>query len=61
MQPTASPYMSRREAAQYLNVSEKWMTWQGRAAAIPFYKFGGKCQYLRSDLDHWARQQRVTR
>lgn len=57
---TESPYLDRQQAAQYLNVSPSWLAQHGRQA-VPHYKFGGKCQYRRDELDNWVRQQRVAR
>lgn len=56
---TPSPYMTRKQVAAYLNVSEKWLAQSGRAIGPRFYKFGGHCRYLFSDVTSWARQQRV--
>ncbi|MCG2624702.1 helix-turn-helix domain-containing protein [Arthrobacter sp. I2-34] len=53
-------YISRKDAAKYLGMSEKWLAQTGRYL-VPHYKFGGSCQYKLSDLDNWARQQRVMR
>lgn len=54
-----SPYLTRREAAAYLNVSEKWLAQSGRRQGPTFYKFGASCRYLLADVMDWARQQRV--
>lgn len=55
-----SPYMTRKQAAAYLNVTEKWLA-ENKASGPRFYKFGSRCRYLRDDVLNWARQQRVTR
>lgn len=57
---SASPYLTRRQAAAYLNVSEKWLAQSGRAIGPRFHKFGSQCRYLRDDVINWARQQRAT-
>ncbi|MGX5716843.1 helix-turn-helix domain-containing protein [Arthrobacter sp. MAHUQ-56] len=58
---SASPYLTRKQTAAYLNVSEKWLAQSGRAVGPRFHKFGSQCRYLRSDVINWARQQRATR
>ncbi|MCM0614476.1 helix-turn-helix domain-containing protein [Paenarthrobacter sp. TYUT067] len=57
----SSPYMTRKQVAAYLNVSEKWLAQSGRATGPRFHKFGSQCRYLRDDVLNWARQQRATR
>lgn len=54
-----SPYMTRRQVASYLAVSEKWLAQSGRSIGPQFYKFGSLCRYLVSDVKNWASQQRV--
>lgn len=56
-----SPFLTRREAAVALNVSEKWLAQSGRSAGPQFHKFGGHCRYHIDDLDNWVRQQKVMR
>lgn len=56
---TRSPYLTRRETARYLNISEKWLAQSGRSQGPRFYKFGASCRYLLDDVTDWARQQRV--
>lgn len=58
---SGSPYLTRKQTAAYLNVSEKWLAQSGRAIGPRFHKFGSHCRYLRSDVINWARQQRATR
>lgn len=59
-QPDAvSPYLTRKQTAAFLNVSEKWLAQSGRAVGPRFHKFGSQCRYLRSDVINWARQQRA--
>jgi hypothetical protein len=55
-----SPYLTRRQTAEYLSVSEKWLAQSGRASGPPFHKFGNQCRYLLADVVSWARQQRVS-
>lgn len=56
----ASPYMTRKQVAAYLNVSEKWLAQSGRASGPRFHKFGSQCRYLIDDVVNWARQQRAS-
>lgn len=57
----SSPFMTRRETAAFLNVSEKWLAQSGRAIGPDFHKFGNHCRYLVDDVVRWARQQQVRR
>lgn len=52
-------FYSRKQAAAYLGVSEKWLAQTGMKIGPPRYKFGGMIRYRKTDLDNWARQQRV--
>lgn len=54
-----SPYLTRRQTAEYLNVSEKWLAQSGRVAGPNFHKFGNHCRYHLDDIHQWARQQKV--
>lgn len=54
-----SPYLTRRQTAAYLNVSEKWLAQSGRTSGPNFHKFGNHCRYHLDDIHQWARQQRV--
>lgn len=54
-----SPFLTRRETAEYLRVSEKWLAQSGRARGPKFYKFGALCRYRLEDVVSWARQQQV--
>lgn len=54
-----SPYLTRKQVAVYLGVSEKWLAQGGRSTGPQFYKFGSQCRYLISDVKNWASQQRV--
>ena len=56
---TPSPYLTRRQTAAYLNVSEKWLAQSGRASGPNFHKFGNHCRYHLDDIHQWARQQKV--
>lgn len=54
-----SPYLTRRQTAAYLNVSEKWLAQSGRFVGPKFHKFGSHCRYHVDDVKNWARQQRA--
>lgn len=56
-----SPFLTRRQTASVLNVSEKWLAQSGRDNGPRFHKFGGHCRYHVDDLNNWVRQQRVAR
>lgn len=57
----AALFLTRRQVATYLNMSEKWLAQAGRSSGPTFHKFGGRCRYRLDDVDNWARQQRVTK
>lgn len=56
---SASPYLTRKQTAAYLNVSEKWLAQSGRSIGPKFHKFGSHCRYHFDDVKNWARQQRA--
>ncbi|WP_091465459.1 helix-turn-helix domain-containing protein [Paenarthrobacter nitroguajacolicus] len=56
-----SPFMTRRETAAFLKVSEKWLAQSGKAIGPDFHKFGNHCRYHVDDVVRWARQQQVRR
>lgn len=56
-----SPFLTRRQVAEMLNVSEKWLAQSGRQVGPKFYKFGAHCRYHLDDINNWTRQQKVVR
>lgn len=56
-----SPFLTRKQTASVLNVSEKWLAQSGRSSGPRFHKFGGHCRYHVDDVNNWVRQQRVAR
>lgn len=52
-------FLTRRQVAAYLNMSEKWLAQSGRSQGPAFHKFGGRCRYRIDDVISWARQQRL--
>lgn len=57
---TKSVYMTRDETAKYLGVAAKTLA-QNRHTGPEYYKFFGKVLYRLSDVENWARQQKVQR
>lgn len=57
---TQSVYMSREETAKYLGVSAKTLA-QHLHSGPTHYKFFSRVLYKLSDVEDWARQQKVTR
>lgn len=51
-----SALIKRREAAQYLNVSERWL--QRNAYKIPHIKMGRSMMFLINDLDAYIQRNR---
>lgn len=50
-----SALLNKKQAAQYLNVTLRWMS---RNYGIPFIELGGRKYYLISDLDHYIQSHR---
>jgi hypothetical protein len=57
---TKSVYMDREETAKYLGVSAKTLA-QHLHSGPPYYKFFSRVLYKLSDVENWARQQKVER
>jgi hypothetical protein len=55
-------YLNRKEAAKYLNVSERSVgEWSARPAGqnpFPAVNAGGEPRYKRTDIDEWVRRER---
>ncbi|MFD6969592.1 helix-turn-helix domain-containing protein [Streptomyces sp. NPDC059979] len=47
------------DAAEYLDMSERWMYRDSQQHGIPRYYFGGRLKFKVEDLDRWAQQQKV--
>lgn len=43
----------KKGLAQYLNMSESWVSEQTRLRKIPFHKVGGDNRYRKRDIDRW--------
>lgn len=53
--------MTREQAAHYLGVKPSWLANNAGTRRAPVHvKLGAQVRYLRTDLDSWLRQQRVT-
>lgn len=52
-------YLSRKQVATLLSVSEKWLAQTGKDQGPPRFKFGGMVRYHVDDVRRWAKQQRV--
>ncbi|MBT2594559.1 AlpA family transcriptional regulator [Arthrobacter sp. ISL-72] len=57
---TASIYLSRREASQYMCVSEKFLATH-LSDGPKRMRIGSKIIYRLSDIEDWMRQQEVSR
>ena len=55
--PVADEYMTLREVAELLKLSEKTVYRLAQRKEIPAFKVGGSWRFMRSDIDNWARQQ----
>jgi excisionase family DNA binding protein len=50
--------LSRKEAAIYLNVSERWM-YRAKEHGIPFHKIGKWVYFTKADLDSYIAKHRI--
>ncbi|MFC1888846.1 helix-turn-helix domain-containing protein [Thermodesulfobacteriota bacterium] len=53
---TSTPYLSCREAAEYLRRSSGAIRNLVMRRAIPFHKPGGRLLFVKSELDDWVRR-----
>lgn len=53
-----SALIKRKDAALYLNVSERWLH-RARAHGIPFVKMGKSVYFLITDLDNYIQSKRI--
>ncbi|WP_371931373.1 helix-turn-helix domain-containing protein [Glutamicibacter sp. MNS18] len=56
----AMEWLTRREAAEYLRVSTRWLASADGRATVPYFKFGNQVRYSKTELDKWARAQRAS-
>jgi excisionase family DNA binding protein len=54
----SSTLLSRKDAAIYLNVSERWM-YRAKEHGIPFYKIGKWVYFTKVDLDSYIARHRI--
>ncbi len=56
-----SPYLTTRQAAEYLNLSPRTMEgFRVRGGGPEFHKFGRKVLYRSDDLELWAESRKRT-
>ena len=48
-------WMTLKEAANYLNVSQSWLYQKGPKAGVPRSRIGSTYRYLKSDLIVWMK------
>jgi len=53
-----SALLTRKQAAAYLNKSERWMQ-RARAHGIPFHKIGKWVYFTKADLDSYIAKHRI--
>ncbi len=53
-----SALLKRKDAAKYLNQSERWMQ-RARTHGIPFIKMGKSVYFLITDLDAYIERNRI--
>ena len=54
----SSSQLSRKDAASYLNVSERWMH-RAKEHGIPFHKIGKWVYFTKADLDSYIAKHRI--
>jgi len=54
----SSSLLSRKDAAKYLNVSERWMH-RAKEHGIPFHKIGKWVYFTKADLDSYIAKHRI--
>lgn len=57
---TSSVYLTRREAAHHMNISEKFLATH-RSDGPKFIRVGSMVRYRLADIEAWMRQQEVCR
>ncbi|MFG3492254.1 helix-turn-helix domain-containing protein [Streptomyces sp. NPDC047972] len=56
----SSRFLGVAEAAEYLDMSQRWMYRDSRRHGIPRYYFGGRLKFKVDDLERWVQQQKVS-
>jgi hypothetical protein len=54
LRPTSERWISKRQAAEHLGRSTRWMELCQRDDGLPHRKVKGVCMYRRSELDAWV-------
>ncbi|MFF7776999.1 helix-turn-helix domain-containing protein [Streptomyces tanashiensis] len=57
--PVGSRFLGVAEAAEYLDMSQRWMYRDSRRHGVPRYYFGGRLKFKVEDLERWVQQQKV--
>jgi len=50
-------WMTLKEAADYLNVSQSWLYQKGSKVGVPRSKIGSTYRYFKSDLNLWMKEK----
>ena len=53
----AVDYLTLREVAELLKLSEKTVYRLAQRGELPAFKVGGSWRFIRSDIDDWAKRQ----
>lgn len=48
------PLLNKRQAAEHLGMSTRWVEQQQREHGLPFRRCGGVCLYYASELNEWV-------
>ena len=54
---TIGRWMTLKEAAAHLNVSNSYLYQKGDTVGVPRYRIGNKFRYKLSELDAWVQSQ----
>lgn len=57
--PEIEPLVTIEKAADFLAVSRWWLYENGDALGVPCYRIGRTRKYILSELNRWARAQKV--
>lgn len=52
----SEPWLNKRQAAQHLGCSVRWIEARQADAGLPFYRVKGWNMYRASELDEWVRR-----
>jgi excisionase family DNA binding protein len=57
METQSERWITLKEAAAHLNVSQSWLYQKGQKAGVPRARIGNKYRYQVSQLDAWMNSQ----